>query len=105
MYGMSIEAVSIAFSTILHGRDEQAWDKMLDDFSAHQAFLKMEQDDIQDFLKTYGAKRLVHGHTPVHKMTGVQPQSVTRAYVYADGLCVNVDHCLYGGGDGFVYTI
>jgi hypothetical protein len=56
----------------------------------------------RQFLATFGGRQFIHGHTPVSKMTGQQPETVTKAFVYADGLCIDVDHGLYTGGPGFV---
>jgi hypothetical protein len=38
-------------------------------------------------------------------VTGVEPSMVTSPYIYADGLCVNVDAGLFMGAPGFVYTL
>jgi hypothetical protein len=75
---------------------------LLDVFSEHNAFID-RTDLAQSFLHTFGGERIVHGHTPITKVTGQPPEEVTDPYVYADGLCVNVDQCLYRGGPGFVY--
>jgi hypothetical protein len=55
------------------------------------------------FLERFGGRRVVHGHTPIARMSEQPPESVTGPLIYADGLCVNVDPGLYLGGPGFVY--
>lgn len=66
---------------------------------------RMRLDDpaaVQALLGAYGGTRIVHGHTPIASLLGVDPRSVTGPLVYGDGLVTNVDHCLFAGGPGFV---
>jgi len=46
---------------------------------------------------------VVHGHSPIARLTGQDPTTVTEPLVYADGQAINVDHGLYLGGRGFVF--
>jgi len=104
-YGASVEAVNGAFRALLTSREERAWEGLLDEFSEHRAFVGGEgAEEARAFLEVFGGERLVHGHTPIPKVTGQAPETVTGPLVYAGGLCVNVDHGLYLGGPGFVYT-
>lgn len=112
-YGKTVKAVNTAFRRILEGDDAEHWDRMLGDFSDRMAFFGKDVTEestgalaSERFLQKYGdAARLVHGHTPIGAMAGQTPESVTEAFVYAKGRCVNVDHCLYNGGSGFVYKL
>jgi hypothetical protein len=66
---------------------------------------RMRLDDpaaVQALLDAYGGTRIVHGHTPIASLVGVDPRSVTEPLVYGDGRVTNVDHCLFAGGPGFV---
>lgn len=111
-YGKTIEDVNRAFYTLLNNENVSAWDRLLDDFSTRGVFLDASHVDRFDrsgverarqFLRTYGGTQLIHGHTPIAKMSDLLPEEVERPLVYADGLCVNVDGGLYMGGRGFVY--
>jgi Calcineurin-like phosphoesterase len=57
---------------------------------------------VEALLDAYGGTRLVHGHTPIASVQGVDPRSVTAPLVYGEGKVMNVDHCLFAGGPGFV---
>ena len=46
--------------------------------------------------------RIVHGHTPIASIERRDPRSVEAPLVSGDGRVLNVDHCLFGGGPGFV---
>jgi fructose-1,6-bisphosphatase len=103
-YGLSSLEVNGTFRAILAGADIDAWDALLDAFSQRRVFFDKRAGEAQadDMLRQYGGRRLIHGHTPITKMTGEPIQEVREAFVYAGGRCVNVDHGLYLGGPGFV---
>ena len=83
--------------------DVHEWDRLLDLFSNRFEFGKPA--DARAFLARYGGRQLIHGHTPIDKMTGQPPETVRAAYVYADGLCVNLDSGMYRGGPGFLFEL
>jgi hypothetical protein len=56
-------------------------------------------------LAALGGSRVVHGHTPIAMVLGRNPTEITAPLVYADGRAVNVDHCLFAGGPGFVVEL
>ncbi len=105
-YGDTIKDVNAAFTNLLRTGDESAWDRLLDDFSERHAFHGPDgADSAARFLRQYGGDQLVHGHTPIQKVTGASPETVTRAHRYAAGRCVNVDGGMYLGGPGFVHKV
>ena len=103
-HGSTIATVNEAFRQLLQSEDPVQWSSLLTQFSERMTF----QDDnlgtilADGFLQRYGGKQIVHGHTPISHMAQVPPAEVTRPYVYADQLCVNVDHGLHVGGPGFI---
>jgi hypothetical protein len=83
------------------------------DVSSHAAVLEilsdrggLTEDEIVDrLLGRLGGERVVHGHTPIALVLGVDAAEVRRPLVSADGRVTNVDHCLFGGGPGFVLEL
>jgi hypothetical protein len=65
----------------------------------------VEPAAVDALLGAYGGSRVVHGHTPIASVLGVDPTKVTEPLLYADGRVVNVDHCLFAGGPGFVVQL
>lgn len=66
---------------------------------------RMRLDDraaVHALLEAYGGSRIIHGHTPIAAVRGVDPRDVTGPLVYCEGLVTNIDHCLFAGGPGFV---
>ena len=57
---------------------------------------------VSSLLERFGGTRIVHGHTPIASVRGVDPGQVTVPLVYSGGRVWNVDHCLFAGGPGFV---
>lgn len=102
--GRDVLEVNQAFRSILQGRDRGAWNALLEVFSEHEAFWRSGgKAKARRLLSRFGGVRLVHGHTPISKLTR-QPDATVRApLVYAGGLCTDVDHALYRGGPGFIY--
>lgn len=77
--------------------------ELLDVTSDRGAF--RDPDRVERVLSALGGNRVVHGHTPIALVTEREPSEVTRPLVYADGRAINVDHCLFGGGGGFVLEL
>lgn len=101
-YGKTAEEVNRSLANVLRSSDTIAWDKLLGDFSERDAFFRGGAETAQEFLQTYSGTQIVHGHTPLHRMAGQKASESTAPYIYADGLCINVDGGLYCGGPGFV---
>jgi hypothetical protein len=98
--GRSIDAAARATRAVLTAGSVREVDDLLGIVSD-----RMRLDDpaaVQALLGAYGGTRIVHGHTPIASLLGVDPRSVTGPLVYCDGLVTNVDHCLFAGGPGFV---
>ncbi len=104
VYGRSVAAVNDHFRAILQSGDAQAWDQLLDYFSQRRAFQDRDLGParVNRILGLYGGRQLVHGHTPIAKLTGSRPEDVTQSLTYAGGLAIDVDAGMYLGGRGFV---
>jgi Calcineurin-like phosphoesterase len=98
--GHSIDAVTRATRAILAAGSPRELDDLLVVVSD-----RMRLDDpaaVEALLAAFGGTRIVHGHTPIASIRGVDPRDVTGPLVYGDGLVANVDHCLFADGPGFV---
>lgn len=109
-YGASLSAVNTNIRRILNDeRDPSVWGELLDSFNERFAFAAIRDDGPEraaQMLSIFGGRRIVHGHTPiVYMMDDAEPQAITEAFPYADGLCINVDGGMYLGGEGFTYTL
>jgi hypothetical protein len=106
-YGQSIAQVNQTMTDLLQSDDITGWDRLLDEFSEHRAFVDATTgaERAGAFLRHFGGRQLVHGHTPIAKMTGQPPEAVREPLLYAGGHCLDVDPGMYLGGPGFVYRL
>jgi hypothetical protein len=105
-YGESISALNANTRELLHTMDPVAWYRLLSEFGEHRVFTSSTGPKrAREFLQHFGGERIVHGHTPISRITGEDATQVTSPLIYADGLCIDVDGGMYLGGPGFVYCL
>lgn len=107
-HGISITAVNKSFQRLMLSPEVDQWIRTLEAFAEHMAFSSLALTGgqrVEQLLKLYGGKLLVHGHTPIPIARGVDPTSVTSAWEYSDGRCLNVDGGIYMGSPGFVHQL
>lgn len=106
-YGTTVAHVNHEVASVLATPNRAHWDRLLDNLSERNAFRDPTSGRVRliALLATYGARRLVHGHTPISDVMGVDVRTVKRPLAYADGKCVNVDGGMAYGGDGFLYRL
>jgi Calcineurin-like phosphoesterase len=100
LLGRTVEEICGTVSTILRTGDADAFEDLLGSLADRNVL-----DDpsvVFRMLSTLGGEWIVHGHTPITFVTGVQPELVTQPLAYGGGRVLNVDHCLFAGGQGFV---
>lgn len=107
-YGETVPLVNAGLRHLLNHPEAQSWDRLLAFAGERFAFDDRRPDGstrARQVLAQFGGAQIVHGHTPIPLLTGSRPESVTRGYVYAGGLAVDVDGGIYKGGPGFVYEV
>jgi Calcineurin-like phosphoesterase len=101
--GTSIDAVARATSTALATGDAASVDELLGILSDRMRL--GDPEAVQALVSAYGGSRIVHGHTPIASVLHAEPAAVTAPLHYGDGRVVNIDHCLFAGGPGFVVEL
>jgi hypothetical protein len=103
-FGGSIAETNDAIAGLLCGDDATRWARLLEAFGEHGAFVATVggNSEADAFLRRFGGEQIVHGHTPISKMTGQPAEAVTEPLLYAGGRCLDVDAGMYLGGPGFV---
>ena len=107
-HGMTIEAVNDSFAELMTSDDISRWVPVLASFGEHEAFSSLDiagPKRAEQLLSLYGGRCLIHGHTPISWARQIEPETVTEAWLYADGLCLNVDGGMYMGGSGFMHQL
>jgi hypothetical protein len=95
--------VSTAVSTLLGSGSTSEVDELLELLCDRMRLV--DPEGVDALLRRFGGERIVHGHTPIASVRGVDPREVTGPLVYGGGRVVNVDHCLFAGGPGFVVRL
>lgn len=106
-FGSTINETNGAIATLLRSNDAARWARLLDEFGEHGAFVNAASGTVEAeaFLLCYGGEQIVHGHTPISKMTGQPAEAVREPLLYAGNRCLDIDAGLYLGGPGFVYRL
>ncbi len=99
-YGKTPDAVSAAIGSLLRSGPPEQVDELLEVLCDRMRLT--DATGVDALLGPLGGSRIVHGHTPIASMRGVDPRHVTGPLVYSGGRVWNVDHCLFAGGPGFV---
>lgn len=99
-YGRSVQAINEGVASALRSGDPDRLDELLEALS--DRFRLQEPAVVDELLETLGGSRIVHGHTPIASVRAADPRAITAPLVSSDGRVLNVDHCLFGGGRGFV---
>jgi hypothetical protein len=99
-YGRSVDEVNARVALVLASGDPAALDELLEALCDR---LRLNERTVVDsMLATFGGSRIVHGHTPIASVLGRDPRAIHEPLASSDGRVLNVDHCLFGGGPGFV---
>ena len=74
LYGSNVAEVNRAVRALLNGRDTEKLDELEERFTRRREFLPLEigediaAENLELVLRTFGAARLVHGHTPIYRL-------------------------------------
>jgi hypothetical protein len=100
LLGLSVEEVAATTAEVLASGSARQVDELLVVVTDRMRLL--DPAAVDALLDAYGGTRILHGHTPIASVLGVDPREVTSPLVYAEGRVRNIDHCLFAGGAGFV---
>ncbi|MFN8224526.1 MAG: metallophosphoesterase [Gaiellales bacterium] len=98
--GRDLASINYAVSDVLLTAEPDDLGLLLERLTGR--FGLVDPERLERVLTALGASRVVHGHTPIAVVLDRHPLAVTEALVSPDRRVVNVDHCLFGGGRGFV---
>lgn len=107
-FGESIQDVNHRVASVLRSDCDFAWWQLLEVLSARSTFVNVRNATVNPvvaFLEQFGGTTLVHGHSPIPVVTHQKAQQVKQPFVYADGLCINVDGGMFMGGNGFIHEL
>ncbi len=104
-FGSTIEDVNYRVASVLHSDCDFAWLQLLEAMCARSAFLNLKstsENPAIEFLEQFDCTKIVHGHSPIPNVTQQNIRHIKQPFVYADGLCINIDGGMFMGGRGFI---
>ena len=103
-YGDDLDSLNTRARSAFASDDPQQYDELIGVLVGRHAFDDEQGPErLAALVERFGGRRVIHGHSPIARLTGQDPTLVTAPLVYADGQAVNIDHGLYLGGSGFVF--
>ncbi len=102
--GRTLGQANETLAAILAEPDPVTWDGLRGAFTERYAY----RDDpglIGRMLARFGGRRLLHGHTPIARLSGEPAAAVHAPFGYAEGRCLALDPGLLLGGPGFLYRL
>ena len=94
--GETVEQINAAGRTILDGGDPAEWAFLHEVMTRRGDFLR--EDSVDRFLQALGGQRVVHGHSPLGGVFGLESAARRRPHVYAEGRVTAIDGGVFEGG-------
>lgn len=105
-FGDSVEEVNASIADLLRDPvDVEQIDRLTHLMTKRFAFASDDGMAAREFLRVFGGRQVVHGHSPIPLLLGIEPQAVTGPLVYAGGYAVNLDTGVFLGGPCLVSTL
>lgn len=94
--GSSVTEINAAGREILHGREPSDWKHLHGLMTRRGDFF--QQDRVERILDALGMTRIVHGHSTLGSVFGLDREATSRPHVYASGLVTAIDGGVFEGG-------
>jgi hypothetical protein len=105
-FGDSVEAVNARIARLLSDPvDIEEIDRLTHLMTKRFAFASDDGIAAREFLRGFGGRQVVHGHSPIPLLLGIEPKAVTGPLVYAGGYAANLDTGLFLGGPCLVSAL
>jgi hypothetical protein len=105
-FGKSAESVNEGIADLLADPvDVEEIDRLTHLMTKRFAFASDDGMAARDFLRAFGGRQIVHGHSPIPLLLGIEPAAVTGPLVYAGGYAVNLDTGVFLGGPCLVCAL
>jgi Calcineurin-like phosphoesterase len=104
--GETVHEVNEAVTKAMHTpADVAELDRLTHLLTKRFAFASDDGAAAREFLQVFGGRQIVHGHSPIPLLMGIEPTAVTGPLVYAGGYAVNLDTGTFLGGPCFVSAL
>jgi hypothetical protein len=98
-WGGSVDKINAAARAELASDDIAVWWEIWRRMTSRYAFRgRRGPGAARDLLKRLGGRRIVHGHSVIADLAGVEPAALTGPVLYADGLVLGIDGGVFDEG-------
>lgn len=98
-YGESIDEINTAVSEVLHCDDIEAWWECLHRMTTRHVFARQDgREAAEQMMSTLGVRRMVHGHSIIGDLRGIEPSEVDAPLLYCGRQVLAIDGGMYAGG-------
>jgi hypothetical protein len=105
-YGDDIQAINAAITAVLGSDDIAAWWECIHRLTDRYAFARDGGSAVADeMMSALGVDRMVHGHSVIADLRGIEPSDTDAALLYAGRRVLAIDGGIYAGGPCLVVDI
>jgi hypothetical protein len=105
-YGDDVASINAAVTEVLLGDDLDAWWDCLHRTTDRHAFATLGGLELAEkMMATLGVRRMVHGHSIVGDLRGIEAAEVDSALLYARRQVLAIDGGIYAGGPCLVVDL
>jgi Calcineurin-like phosphoesterase len=98
-WGRTIDDINSTAARLLASEDIATWWEMWRLMTSRYAFRGRHGAVVAArLLDRLGGRRIVHGHSPVADLAGVEPAALTAPVLYADGRVLGIDGAVFDDG-------
>lgn len=105
-YGSGVAEINAGITSVLAGDDLDDWWDCVHRMTDRYAFAETDGlDAAEHMMATLGVRRMVHGHSIIGDLRGIDPTEVTTALPYAQNRVLAIDGGIYAGGPCLVVDV
>lgn len=105
-FGDSITAINAAIAEALRSDDIDVWWEMLHRLTTRHVFAAEDGlSRAEQMMEQLGVRRMVHGHSIIGDLLGVEPSEVEAPLLYCERQVLAVDGGMYAGGPCLVVSL
>jgi Calcineurin-like phosphoesterase len=98
-WGGSVDEINATARDLLRSDDISTWWEIWRLMTSRYAFRGRHGAAVAGrLLDRLGGRRIVHGHSPIADLAGVEPAALTAPVLYADGKVLGIDGAIFDNG-------
>jgi hypothetical protein len=105
-YGEDVDAINAAITAVLNSGDIDTWWDCIHRLTDRYAFARDGGIGVaEQMMSAFGVRRMVHGHSIIADLRGIEPEATDAALLYARRQVLAIDGGIYAGGPCLVVNL